>query len=321
MNHVGSMHQSSFQNMKKFKETYLDASKELRILEVGSYDVNGTYRELFNEPKWIFHGADMIPGNNVDIVLKNPYNWHNIPSNSYDVIISGQAFEHIEFFWATSLQINRVLKNSGLCCIIAPSAGPEHRYPVDCWRFYPDGMKTIAKWSRMEILDANTDWNNPNYTDDSNNWKDSVLICIKVVDSPDIKSIIKTMDTWINEKKDTQVEQLQEEMQKIDDIQIDKRNYIDILKHKILSTQRIYPKWYESIAYLLLVYMERKDLQEIFPTVMDKGDLTDLFCWAVNHGIKEDSRLSRYTEYYTRFCGLNNDFNGEQKIPYRKGRD
>ena len=75
---------------------------------------------------------DMTPGKNVDIVLPSPYRWRGIESNSVDVLISGQAFEHIEFFWITMLEIARVLKPGGLCCIIAPSGGAEHKYPVDC---------------------------------------------------------------------------------------------------------------------------------------------------------------------------------------------
>ena len=30
----------------------------------------------------------------------------------------------------------------------APSRGPEHRYPNDCWRFYPDGYRALAKYAR-----------------------------------------------------------------------------------------------------------------------------------------------------------------------------
>ena len=33
--------------------------------------------------------------------------------------------------------IERVLKPSALCCIIAPSSGPEHKHPVDCLAFIP----------------------------------------------------------------------------------------------------------------------------------------------------------------------------------------
>lgn len=52
----------------------------------------------------------MEEGPNVDVVLKNPYDWDAIESDSFDLVISGQAFEHIEFFWKTMEEMTRVLK-------------------------------------------------------------------------------------------------------------------------------------------------------------------------------------------------------------------
>ena len=136
------MHLSSYEVMTAFRKECLAGleSENLTILDLGSQNVNGSYKELFNCPHWKYIGMDMSPGNNVDLVLEDPYSWKEIESDSVDVLISGQALEHIEFFWITFQEIARVLKPGGLCCIIAPSSGHEHRYPVDCWRFYPDGF-------------------------------------------------------------------------------------------------------------------------------------------------------------------------------------
>ena len=38
------------------------------------------------------------------------YNWKEIANDHYDVVISGQALEHIEFFWVTLGEIVRVTK-------------------------------------------------------------------------------------------------------------------------------------------------------------------------------------------------------------------
>ena len=176
------MHKSSLDKMLAFRNKYLDSKKNeaLLILDLGSLDVNGSYREYFDTSSWTYRGIDMVPGNNVDIILKNPYNWREVKSNSVDVLISGQAFEHIEFFWITMLEVARVLKTGGLCCIIAPSGGPEHRYPVDCWRFYPDGFSAMAHFAGLEVIDVSTKWEpDAQYKDLSNTWRDSVLICRK----------------------------------------------------------------------------------------------------------------------------------------------
>lgn len=175
------MHQSSLDKMRWFKDNYLAefAGKELKILDVGSYDVNGSYKDILNDPAWHYTGADLEKGPNVDVVLKNPYKWRNIPSDHYDVLVSGQAFEHVEWFWLTMLEVRRVLKPGGICCILAPAAGYEHKFPVDCWRFYPDGFSALAKFARMQTLHVATQWESLNYEDGSDQWKDSILVCKK----------------------------------------------------------------------------------------------------------------------------------------------
>jgi SAM-dependent methyltransferase len=181
------MHRSSLDKMRAFKNKYLEDRREesLLILDLGSLDVNGSYREYFDISPWTYQGIDTVSGNNVDIVIRNPYNWREIESNLADVLISGQAFEHIEFFWITMLEIARVLKPGGLCCIIAPSGGFEHRYPVDCWRFYPDGFSALARFARLKVIEVSTQWApDAQYTDTSNVWQDTMLVCEKPCLSP-----------------------------------------------------------------------------------------------------------------------------------------
>jgi len=46
-----------------------------------------------------YTGLDLQPCLNVDYVPKDPYAYPELEDEHYDVIISGQAFEHIEFPW------------------------------------------------------------------------------------------------------------------------------------------------------------------------------------------------------------------------------
>jgi len=174
------VHQSSYIKMETFRQKYLNGREKdpLRIYDLGSQDVNGNYRPIFAEPAWTYVGIDMTPGKNVDVALGTPYVWRELTSKSADVLISGQAFEHIRYFWITMFEIERVLKPGGICCILAPSSGPEHRYPVDCWRFYPDGMSSLASFVEFEVLEISTDWEGSTYPD-SVGWHDSMLVCRK----------------------------------------------------------------------------------------------------------------------------------------------
>lgn len=172
------MHLSSVQHMREFCERYLAGKrgKPLRVFDLGGSNIGGTYRDLFDDPAWTYVGVDVVSNENVDIVLDDPYCWKEVDSESFDIFISGQTFEHIGFFWLTILEVKRILKPGGLCCIIAPSAGPEHRYPVDCWRFYPDGFRALAEYGGLESLEILHDPDPQEYADDSALWKDTVLI-------------------------------------------------------------------------------------------------------------------------------------------------
>jgi hypothetical protein len=180
------MHPSSYDKMAGFCRDYLGALRRtpLTIVDLGSCDYNGSYRPLFDLAPWHYIGADLRAGPNVDLVLRDPYHWRELKSASVDVLVSGQTFEHTEFFWETILEIERVLKPGGLCCLIAPAAGPEHRYPLDCWRIFADGFRAIARYAGLEVLYARSQWEElPQYDSESNKWHESILIARKRVES------------------------------------------------------------------------------------------------------------------------------------------
>ncbi|MCK7580742.1 MAG: methyltransferase domain-containing protein [Chromatiales bacterium] len=127
----------------------------MTILDIGAYDVNASYRPLFGKSGWTYQGVDIAAGPNVDVVLDSVYEFP-FESNSVDVIVSGQTFEHVEFFWLTWQEMARVLKPGGHIILIAPSRGQEHRFPVDCWRFYPDGFRALGKLGKLEVLEVQT---------------------------------------------------------------------------------------------------------------------------------------------------------------------
>ena len=166
------MHTSSMRHMRDLFARYLDPMQALKIADIGSYDVNGSYRDLIDDARWRYTGVDLEPGPNVDLVMTSPY---NLPfaTGSVDVLLSGQALEHMDFFWVSWLEMIRVVKPGGLILMIAPSRGPEHRYPVDCWRFYPDGFDALARWGGAESLEISTDWH-PDEDPESAPWGDTV---------------------------------------------------------------------------------------------------------------------------------------------------
>lgn len=122
------------------------------IVEIGSQDVNGSLREVA-PAGWQYVGVDFVAGKGVDVVLDDPY---QLPFEDgvADMVVSSSCFEHSEMFWIVFLEIMRVLKPHGLFYLNVPSNGAFHRYPVDCWRFYPDSGRALARWGQQFQMDV-----------------------------------------------------------------------------------------------------------------------------------------------------------------------
>ena len=95
--------------MRYFAEKYLDPKSELSILDVGSYDVNGNYKDLFQNPKWKYYGLDIEPGPNVDLISKSVYDF-GLKEHFFDVVVSGNTLEHVEAPWLWIQEIKKVVK-------------------------------------------------------------------------------------------------------------------------------------------------------------------------------------------------------------------
>lgn len=167
------MHRNSLKLMEEFLRSLPDT--ELQILDIGSRVVEGqeklgSYQKLLN-PKWSYIGIDTEDGTNVDIVLQNGYEFP-FEDGEFDVVISGQTIEHVEYPWVWFKEMARVLKKGGNCCIIAPAKIHEHRFPIDTYRYYPDGMKALAKWAGLE-------WVEVTRTTANSDMEDTRLIAIK----------------------------------------------------------------------------------------------------------------------------------------------
>ena len=147
------MHPTSGRKMFEFLKAYVKPGDH--ILDVGSRmcaNDRFNYGLLLKKDKVTYRGLDTMPGKNVDIVIQDPYDWG--PFIQKDVVISGQMLEHSEFFWLTFKEMARVLKPGGYMCVIAPKLQKEHKFPVDCWRFLPDGMRALAKWAGIKCISA-----------------------------------------------------------------------------------------------------------------------------------------------------------------------
>ena len=140
--------------MEKLVGKYLNKENKLNIADIGSFDVNGTYKRFFSNPLWSYTGIDISAGKNVDIVVKE-HDWSNVVNDSYDIVVSGQTLEHVNAPWDWILKIKNICKPGGLIMIIAPWKWVIHRHPVDCWRILPDGMQyLLGVHSGLDVLEV-----------------------------------------------------------------------------------------------------------------------------------------------------------------------
>lgn len=156
------MHRSAYESMRQCIADFVPAGRRLTVVDFGSgtnlkvFEQGMTHAALFADYDVEIIGVDVEKRHNVDIVMKQPY---RVPlkSNSVDVVVSGQTFEHIPFFWASMFEIARLLKPDGIFIMTVPSRGHPHT-KVDCWRYYDDGVRAMAAFTGLRVRRASTDF-------------------------------------------------------------------------------------------------------------------------------------------------------------------
>ena len=168
---------------QKFFNAYVKDGEGLTIVDIGSQDVNGSLRSVApKSSKYI--GVDFVEGNGVDVIISDPY---SLPfdENSVDVCVCSSCFEHSEFFWLLFTEILRILKPTGVFYLNVPSNGFFHRFPVDCWRFYPDSGMALQNWGRrsgynVALLESFIGDQMPHEWEDfQGEWNDFVAVFLK----------------------------------------------------------------------------------------------------------------------------------------------
>jgi len=112
--------------IKEFKEFYINNSfnKDINVLEIGSLDVNGNIRNLFDFTKE-YTGIDLEKGPNVDLVLSG-IDIDKLDKN-FDIIISCECFEHAKDWKIIFEKMCQISKpNSFIVISVASTGRVEH---------------------------------------------------------------------------------------------------------------------------------------------------------------------------------------------------
>jgi hypothetical protein len=148
--------------MKWFRDNHLIADEVKRkIIDVGSLCAEGgirdTYRQLFDDGRFEYTGLDMIEGPNVDVAVRQPYKWSEIADGSFDAAIIRSGVRTCGVPVADHRRDGPYCPSRRPDLRHCPNGLGRHRYPVDCWRYYSDGMVALARYAGLEVVHVSTD--------------------------------------------------------------------------------------------------------------------------------------------------------------------
>lgn len=143
---------------KSVKIKFPQKFKGVSILDVGSLDINGNNRYLFED--YQYTGIDLGPGKNVDIVCIGSEFKSPIP---FDVVISTECFEHDKMYKETIKTCIKLTKKSGIFMFTCATNGrQEHGTSLMDWSASPhttkvwkeDYYKNLTEADIREIIDC-----------------------------------------------------------------------------------------------------------------------------------------------------------------------
>jgi Methyltransferase domain len=130
-----------------------------RVLEVGSYDVNGSVRpyiETLQPAEYL--GVDAAPGPRVDEVVDCEQLSTQVGYAAWDVVVTTEMLEHVRDWRSCMLQLLYATKLGGLLLVTTRSPGfPYHPHPEDHWRYTKAHMHSILAALQLEAISVEDD--------------------------------------------------------------------------------------------------------------------------------------------------------------------
>jgi SAM-dependent methyltransferase len=105
--------------VQEVKARFPEFFTRAKVLEVGSWDLNGNVRGFFEGCEYV--GTDVAPGRGVDLAVAGQD--LDFQDGAFDVVISCECFEHNRFWPATFLNMARMLRPGGLFVLTCAGIG------------------------------------------------------------------------------------------------------------------------------------------------------------------------------------------------------
>jgi SAM-dependent methyltransferase len=112
-------HPAQHDYIKYVKNKFPDQFSKKQVVEIGSLNINGTVRIFFDNCYYV--GLDVAEGKDVDVVFEGQK--YNAPTESFDVAISCECFEHNPEWVATFENMYRLVRPGGLIVMTCATTG------------------------------------------------------------------------------------------------------------------------------------------------------------------------------------------------------
>lgn len=134
------MHESVHGWIGKMVGQYGLDQPNLKVLELGSRNVNGSIRWLFNRD---YIGLDMQEGDDVDIIASA--NDIPFPDDTFHVVVTCEMLEHDPHPHQSMAEAARVLQPGGVLLLTTRGTGFPFHCPPDYWRFTNMAIELLLK--------------------------------------------------------------------------------------------------------------------------------------------------------------------------------
>lgn len=130
----------------------------LKVLEVGSLDVNGSLRDYvtsFRPASYL--GIDLVPGKGVDYLCPAELIVEAFGTEVFELVICTEMLEHAKDWRLVIKNLKLVCSIGGKILLTTRSKGfPKHEFPNDYWRFEVEDMKYIFSDCKNVIVERDS---------------------------------------------------------------------------------------------------------------------------------------------------------------------
>lgn len=140
------MHKNSYLLFEKYVEAYFKNVE--RVLEIGPAGFPSEYCRKVNRSDLQWDTLDIAPNPKLTYSGVPEYSFP-IADDTYEIVFSGQVFEHVRKIWRWMPELARITRPGGYVITISPVSYPYHPAPHDCWRAHPEGMRALCEDSGL----------------------------------------------------------------------------------------------------------------------------------------------------------------------------